>query len=103
MWRIACFRPCAISSAATSSDPKKDNAMTETRADRLVIFGATGDLAYQQIFPALYSMERHGTLDVPIVCVARPGLTLEDLHNRMRQSIADHGDAEPSVFDRLAA
>ena len=77
--------------------------MAETRADRLVIFGATGDLAYQQIFPALYSMERHGTLDVPIVCVARPGMTLEDLINRMRQSIADHGDGEPAVIDRLAA
>ena len=69
----------------------------------LVIFGATGDLAYQQIFPALQSMERHGHLDVPIICVARPGWTLEPLRARMRQSIADHGGVDDAVFDRLAA
>jgi len=77
--------------------------MTQPHADSLVIFGATGDLAYQQIFPALHSMERHGHLDIPVICVARPGLTLEGLRARIRQSIADHGGVDESVFDRLAA
>jgi len=40
-------------------------ANAESRGDALVIFGATGDLAYQQIFPALQSMARHGAL-VPV-------------------------------------
>jgi glucose-6-phosphate 1-dehydrogenase len=75
----------------------------ESRGDALVIFGATGDLAYQQIFPALQSMERHGRLDVPIICVARPGWTLDGLRARMRQSIADHGGADDAVVDRVAA
>jgi glucose-6-phosphate 1-dehydrogenase len=77
--------------------------MPESHADSLVIFGATGDLAYQQIFPALHSMERHGRLDIPVICVARPGLTLERLRERMRQSIADHGDVDDRAFGRLAA
>jgi glucose-6-phosphate 1-dehydrogenase len=75
----------------------------EPHADNLVIFGATGDLAYQQIFPALHAMERHRRLDVPIICVARPGMTLDGLRARMRQSVADHGDVDPQAFDRLAA
>ena len=41
------------------------------RSDALVVFGATGDLAYKKIFPALHAMVQHGTLDVPVVCVAR--------------------------------
>ena len=78
-------------------------APPESRADALVIFGATGDLAYQQIFPALQSMERHGHLDIPIICVAREGWTLDRLRARMRQSIADHGGTDDEVFDRVAA
>jgi len=76
---------------------------TARAADSLVIFGATGDLAYQQIFPALQSMERHGHLDVPVVCVARPGWTLDQLLARMRKSLTDHGGVVPDAFDRLAA
>jgi glucose-6-phosphate 1-dehydrogenase len=75
----------------------------ETHSDALVIFGATGDLAFQQIFPALYAMTRRGHLDVPVICVARPGMTIEDLRARMRESIDAHGGAESQVFDRLAA
>jgi glucose-6-phosphate 1-dehydrogenase len=75
----------------------------ESRGDALVIFGATGDLAYQQIFPALQAMERRGHLDVPIICVAREGWTLEGLRARMRQSIADHGGGDSGVVDRVAA
>ena len=41
------------------------------RSDALVLFGATGDLAYKKIFPALLAMARRGRLDVPVVGVAR--------------------------------
>src|SRR6185503_6700953 len=75
----------------------------EPPSDALVIFGATGDLAFQQIFPALYAMTRRGHLDVPVICVARPGMTIEQLRARMRESIDAHGGADPAIFDRLAA
>jgi glucose-6-phosphate 1-dehydrogenase len=78
-------------------------AVPETPSDALVIFGATGDLAFQQIFPALYAMTRRGHLDVPVICVARPGMTIEQLRMRMRESIDAHGGADPAIFDRLAA
>jgi glucose-6-phosphate 1-dehydrogenase len=75
----------------------------ETHSDALVIFGATGDLAFQQIFPALYAMTRRGHLDVPVICVARPGMTIEQLRARMRESIDAHGGADPGIFERLSA
>lgn len=39
-------------------------------ADALVLFGATGDLARKKLFPALYHMEAHGELTIPVVGVA---------------------------------
>ena len=77
--------------------------MSQPHADSLVIFGATGDLAYQQIFPALHSMERHGHLDIPVIWRRPARADLESLRARIRQSIADHGGVDDSVFDRLAA
>ena len=47
--------------------------MSNFRADALVFFGATGDLAYKKIFPALQAMIRHGRLDVPVIGVAKAG------------------------------
>jgi glucose-6-phosphate 1-dehydrogenase len=66
-------------------------------SDALVFFGATGDLAHKKIFPALHSMIRRGTLNVPVIGVAKADWTLDDLRQRARESIADHDDA----FDRL--
>jgi len=40
--------------------------MTDAHSDALVFFGATGDLAHKEIFPALQAMIRHGHLDMPI-------------------------------------
>jgi glucose-6-phosphate 1-dehydrogenase len=48
-------------------------------------------------------MTRRGHLDVPVICVARPGMTIEGLRARMRESIDAHGGAGPELFDRLAA
>lgn len=67
------------------------------RSDALVFFGATGDLAYKKIFPALQAMARRGTLDFPVVGVAKSGWNLEQLIERARASVAEHGggvDAE---------
>ena len=56
------------------------------RSDAFVFLGATGDLAFKKIFPALHAMVRRGTLDVPVIGVARDG-TLEQLRERARASV----------------
>jgi glucose-6-phosphate 1-dehydrogenase len=43
--------------------------MSEGNCDALVFFGATGDLAYKKIFPALQAMVIRGHLDVPVIGV----------------------------------
>jgi len=60
------------------------------RSDAFVFFGATGDLAFKQIFPALAGLVRDEGLDLPIVGVARSG-DLDSLKERARQSLAAHG------------
>jgi glucose-6-phosphate 1-dehydrogenase len=67
----------------------------------LVFFGATGDLAYKKVFPAIQHLIRHGHLDVPIVGVARSGWTLEQLRERARDSLAQHGGVDESAFAEL--
>ena len=72
-------------------------------ADAFVFFGATGDLAYKQIFPALQALvARHG-LALPIVGVAKSGWDVEQLRARARQSIERHGPFDAEAFARLAA
>ena len=53
--------------------------MAELRSDALVVFGVTGDLAHKQIFPALFAMEKRGTLKTPVIGVAFPKWSLERL------------------------
>ncbi len=72
-------------------------------SDALVFFGATGDLAYKQIFPALQTMVKDGHLDVPVIGVAGRAWTSEQLRERARQSITEHGGVDAAAFDRLAA
>ncbi len=62
-------------------------ANTLERSDALVFFGATGDLAFKKIFPALQAMIRHGRLDIPVIGVARAGWKLEQLLERARDSL----------------
>ncbi len=50
--------------------------MNVPQSDALVFFGATGDLVFKKIFPALYAMERRGHLHVPVIGVARAPITL---------------------------
>ncbi|MEO9222506.1 MAG: glucose-6-phosphate dehydrogenase [Mycobacteriaceae bacterium] len=72
------------------------------RADALVFFGATGDLAYKQVFPALAAMIARGRLDVPVIGVAHADWTRDRLLERAHQSLSEHGVPDPAVFTRLA-
>jgi glucose-6-phosphate 1-dehydrogenase len=72
-----------------------------TRSDALVFFGATGDLAYKKIFPALQAMVKRGHLDVPVVGVAKAGWTAEQFRARVKDSLEKHGGIDPPAFDHL--
>ena len=72
------------------------------RSDALVLFGATGDLAHKMIFPALQAMVRHGTLNVPVIGVARARHTTDELRARARDSLEQHGGVDRAAFDKLA-
>lgn len=61
------------------------------RADALVFFGATGDLAYKKIFPALQHLLKHGKLNMPVVGVAKSGWNRDQLIERARNSINEYG------------
>jgi glucose-6-phosphate 1-dehydrogenase len=75
--------------------------MSDGRSDALVFFGATGDLAYKKIFPALQAMVKRGHLDVPVIGVARAGWTVDDLRARARDSVKQHGGLDTAAFDAL--
>jgi glucose-6-phosphate 1-dehydrogenase len=70
-------------------------------SDALVFFGATGDLAYKQIFPSLQQMIRRGTLHVPVIGVAKAGWSLDQLRQRARESLEKHGGVDPAAFSKL--
>ena len=65
--------------------------MSDSHSDALVFLGATGDLAYKKVFPAIQYLIQHGHLDVPIIGVAKSGWTVEQLQARARDSLAKHG------------
>ena len=73
------------------------------RSDALVFFGATGDLAYKKIFPALQSMAGRGKLDLPVVGVARSGWTRDQFIERARASVTEYGGLVEESFALLAA
>ena len=77
--------------------------MDNGRSDALVFFGATGDLAYKQIFPALQALVRRHDLSIPIVGVAKAGWNLDQLKVRARDSIAKHGSFDQAAFDKLCS
>ncbi len=77
--------------------------MNETHSDALVFFGATGDLAYKQIFPALQALSKRGQLDIPIIGVAKSGWNLEQLRERARDSLAHHGSFDDVAWGKLSA
>ena len=71
----------------------------QSASDALVLFGITGDLAYKKIFPALQAMARRGTLTFPVVGVARSGWVRDQLVERAKASVTEHGGGlDPSAF-----
>ncbi len=71
------------------------------QSDALVFFGATGDLAYKQIFPALASLVAKGKLDIPIIGVAKQGWDLGQLEQRAHDSLAEQGPVDEALFAKL--
>jgi glucose-6-phosphate 1-dehydrogenase len=80
-----------------------DRAAASATADALVFFGATGDLAYKKIFPALYAMTKRGALQVPVIGVAYSGWDLGQLRERATESVKTHGGGidDRKAFDHL--
>jgi glucose-6-phosphate 1-dehydrogenase len=76
--------------------------VTAVLADAFVFFGATGDLAFKQIFPALAGLIRDDGFDLPIIGVARSG-DLEDLRARARASLAANGPVDEPILAQLQA
>ena len=78
--------------------------MRRRDCDALVLFGATGDLCYRKIFPALYHLTRRRLLNVPVVGVARAGWNLEQLAERFRKSVSDFvKDGDEEVVQRFVS
>jgi glucose-6-phosphate 1-dehydrogenase len=81
----------------------KAHFMTSARSDAFVFFGASGDLAYKKIFPALQAMIRRDGMDIPIIGVARSGWTIEQLRERARDSIEHNGGIDAKAFEKLSS
>lgn len=77
--------------------------LTSGSSDALVFFGATGDLAYKQIFPALQAMIQRGTLDIPVIGVAKSGWTTQQLIDRARASLTEYGGVDEAAFAKLTS
>jgi glucose-6-phosphate 1-dehydrogenase len=76
--------------------------MSDSHSDALVFFGATGDLAYKKIFPALQAMAKRGHLDVPVIGVAKSGWNVDQLRKRAQDSVEHHGGLDRAAFDKVA-
>jgi glucose-6-phosphate 1-dehydrogenase len=75
--------------------------MENQKSDALVFFGATGDLAYKQIFPALQQMIKRGNLNVPVIGVAKAGWTIDQFRARAKDSLIQHGGLDEAAFAKL--
>ena len=75
--------------------------MSDIHSDALVFFGATGDLAYKKIFPSLQAMVKRGSLNVPIVGVAKSGWNIDQFRARAKDSLEKHGGIDRVAFDKL--
>lgn len=76
--------------------------MSDSHSDTLVFYGATGDLAYKKIFPALQAMIKRGRLNAPVICVARARWNLDQLRARAHDSLEKHGGVDAAAFDKLS-
>jgi glucose-6-phosphate 1-dehydrogenase len=76
--------------------------MADVRSDALVFFGATGDLAYKKIFPALQAMIKRGNLDIPVIGVANAGWDVDRLRARAKDSLEKRGGLDAHAFEKLS-
>ena len=79
------------------------SATAGARSDAFVFFGATGDLAYKKIFPALQALARRGKLDFPVVGVAKSSWTRDQLIARAHASVTEYGAEDKDAFAALVA
>jgi glucose-6-phosphate 1-dehydrogenase len=77
--------------------------MSASNSDAFVFFGATGDLAYKQIFPALQALIRSGHLDVPVIGVASSDWSLDQLKERAKDSLEKHGGLDQGAYEKLCS
>ena len=77
--------------------------MTSNHSDALVFFGATGDLAYKKMFPALQAMAKRGHLNEPVIGVAKAGWNLDQFKSRARDSVEQHGGLDSAAFGKLSS
>jgi len=75
--------------------------MDQPYSDAIVFFGATGDLAYKQIFPSLQKLAKRGKLGGPVIGVAKAGWDLDKLKQRAKDSVEQHGGLDPQGFPIL--
>ena len=75
--------------------------MEQSYSDAVVFFGATGDLAYKQIFPSLQKLAKRGKLTGPVIGVAKAGWNLEQFKQRAQDSVEKHGGVDPAGFPIL--
>ncbi|MFI5842143.1 glucose-6-phosphate dehydrogenase [Catenuloplanes sp. NPDC051500] len=74
------------------------------RADAVVLFGVTGDLAAKKLIPALYELTRRGRLDLPVIGVARSAWDHEQLVKTVRKAVVEAVDVvDEAAFDALTA
>src|SRR5262249_30348763 len=81
---------------------EKEETMSDSHSDALVFFGATGDLAYKMIFPALQAMAKRGRLNTPVIGVAKSGWNVDQLRARARDSLEKHGGVDRAAFGKLS-
>lgn len=114
-------RPCSERTATQSGESSNDRGgaslvdpltshegeiNTGTKAvcsDALVLFGATGDLAFKKIFPALQAMIRRGNLNMPVVGVGRSRWSVDQFQARVKDSLEQNGGVDPTAFATLSS
>ncbi len=76
----------------------------DNRADAVVVFGATGDLAYKKLFPALYHLAGRGRLGVPVIGVGRSAWDDRQLAAAARKAVEEaDGKVKSADFDEFAS
>jgi glucose-6-phosphate 1-dehydrogenase len=77
------------------------SSVDQPYSDAVVFFGATGDLAYKQIFPSLQQLAKRGKLAGPVIGVAKAGWNLDQFKQRAKDSVEKHGGLDPVGFPKL--